>query len=90
MYKKGEVYQGDSLKVGKKSNNPLGILPNSLDEQILADALEDGFSIRRAQACVNRNRREIDPDAVLVGYAACRTAIRRLNPDKSGLFYMQQ
>ena len=62
MYKKGEVYQGDSLKVGKKSNNPLGILPNSLDEQILADALEDGFSIRRAMSSVNRNRREIDPD----------------------------
>ena len=84
MHVRGMRYEGDSAKVGKASNNPLGIKLHSLDEQVLADALEDGFSIRRAHEVVNRNRKELDPAAKDIGYSAVRTAVARLNPVKSG------
>lgn len=84
MHVNGLRYEGDSAKVGAPSNNPLGVKRNSIDEQILADAIEDGFSIRRAHEVVNRNRRELNPDAKDIGYSAIRSAVERLNPTKTG------
>ena len=86
LHTKGKIYDGRSARVGKPSNNPRAIQPGSLEEQIVADCYEDGFSLARTAEKVYRARKALDPDnARAVGASAIAAAIRRLNPVVTGI-----
>ena len=86
LHTKGKIYDGRSARVGKPSNNPLAIKPGSLEEQIVADCYEDGFSLARTAEKVYRLRKTIDPEnAKAPGPSAMSTCIRRLNPVVTGM-----
>ena len=84
MRQAGLVYDGRSAHVGKPSNRGRAIKSGSLDEQIVADCYEDGFSLKRTADCVYRCRKKLDPNAKPVGVSAVRNAIKRLNPVVTG------
>ena len=86
LHTKGKIYDGRSARVGKPSNNPRAIQPGSLDEQIIADCYEDGFSLARTAEKVYRARKALDPDnARTVGISAVAAAIHRLKPVVTGI-----
>ena len=89
MRQTGLVYDGRCASVGKPSNRGLSIKPGSLEEQVVADCYEDGFSLKSTAFCVYRLRRELHgPDAESVGVSSVRTCIKRLNPTVTSLFIL--
>lgn len=85
MHTKGKVYDGRSARVGKPSNHARAITPGSLEEQIVADCYEDGFSLARTSEKVYRLRKTLHPESARpVGVSAVRAAIKRLNPVVTG------
>ena len=86
MHTKGKVYDGRSARVGKPSNHARVIKPGSLEEQVVADCYEDGFSLARTAEKVYRLRKTLDSEGARpVGISAVRSAIRRLNPVVTGM-----
>lgn len=87
-HKAGTIYTGDR-QPGSGGHNML-ITLGSVDEQIMADAIEGGLSFSQATYLVNAHRRECVPRPIDVGRSAVVTAYKRLEPDVSPIQHAKQ
>lgn len=80
LHLKGEVYEGTHRLTGRESNNKALVRPGTVDEQLIADLIEDGASLREVAEKVNISRKSRDRSAITVTINSVRTVIKRLNP----------
>ena len=81
LHLRGEVYSGAHRLTGRPSNNPALITPGSKDEQLIADLIEDGSTLRKTMRRVNIQRKMDNPNKLHVGVSAVRTVVQRLKPE---------
>ena len=76
----GVEYTGDSLQVGCAPHNPPMIKRGSIEEQIVADAVEDNVGYTATMFLVNSHIKAVDVGSPHVGRSAVKTAVDRLKP----------
>ena len=76
----GVEYVGDSAQVGCDPHNKPLIQPGSVEEQIVADAVEDNIGFTGTMHLVNSHIKGVDLDATHVGRSSIKTVVDRLRP----------
>ena len=76
----GVEYTGDSRQVGCSPRHQPMIKPGSVEEQIVADAVEDNVGFTGAMELVNSHIKAVDISATHVGRSAIKTVVDRLRP----------
>ena len=77
---RGEEYVGDSRQVGCDPHNTPIIKPGSVEEQIVADAVEDNVGYTGVMHLVNSHIKAVDMDSPHVGRSSIKTVVDRLHP----------
>lgn len=80
LHLKGKSYQGAHRLTGRESNNKALVRPGTLDEQLIADLIEDGAGLNEVVEKVNLSRKARNAEATIVTVNSVRTVIKRLNP----------
>ena len=75
---RGEDYVGDSRQIGCQPHHAPVIAPGSVEEQIVADAVEDHVGYTATMHLVNSHIKAIDTDREHVGRSAIKTAVDRM------------
>ena len=71
-------YTGDSRQVGCAPRHQSMIQPGSVEEQIVADAVEDNVGFTGTMELVNSHIKAVDIDAEHVGRSSIKTVVDRL------------
>lgn len=74
-------YTGDSWQVGCKPHHQPMIQPGSVEEQIVADAVEDNLGFTGTMHLVNSHIKAVDASATHVGRSSIKTVVDRLRPN---------
>ena len=80
-HKRGETYNGDSAQVGQPDHHSPLIAPGSVEEQLVADAVEGNVSYKNAVDIVNIHIKALDPDAEHVTVNSIKSCVDRLHPN---------
>ena len=86
----GVPYVGNSAQVGAEPHNTPLIKPGSVEEQLVADAVEDNVSFANTVDIVNGHIKAVDPDAEHVTISSVKSCVDRLTPDVCSITHTSQ